>query len=203
MVVVELPEVFKAFPLDIVHPLLWSRPLTLQLRAVVYGVFRVFSQNRAQQRLVKQIIVFQQRLSSRWLIFPFSGGGLQDLRPGQSSASSSHSPAGFADDANQKKVRHYLRTRGRNCLRTRADGRRLLMTSPWRSRRRSPRTSRTLTSTMWSLMGAGGGVSGSRLASRIAGGWPRQMGPKLAILSGGPSGSSAVGQGDWDDGMVS
>ena len=33
--------------------------------------------------------------------FTVSGGGLQDLRPGQSSASSSHSPADFADDAFQ------------------------------------------------------------------------------------------------------
>ena len=82
---------------------------------------------------------------------------LQDLRPGQSSASSSHSPAGFADDAFEgvfrtfpqiKKVRHYLRLGGQNCLRTRAHGRRLLMTSPWRSRRRrrSRRTSLALTS---------------------------------------------------------
>ena len=52
-----------------------------------------------------------------------------------------------------------------------------------------------MTSRMWSLMGAGGGASGSRLASSIAGGWPRQTGPRLAILSGGPRGSSAVGQG--------
>ena len=70
-----------------------------------------------------------------------------------------------------RKVRQYLRTRGRNCLRTRAHGRRLLLTSPWRSRRRrSPRTSLTLTSSTWSLMGAGGGAGGSWLASSIAGG---------------------------------
>ena len=64
---------------------------------------------------------------------PAPGGGLQDLRPGQSSASSSHSPADLADDAfqvfsdsspKQKKTRHYIRTRGRNCFRTRAHGRR-------------------------------------------------------------------------------
>ena len=46
MVVVELPEVFKAFSLD-----MWSRPLTFQLCAVVYGDFKVFAQDRVQQRL--------------------------------------------------------------------------------------------------------------------------------------------------------
>ena len=46
-------------------------------------------------------------------------------------------------------------------------------------------------------MGAGGGASGSRLTSSIAGRWPRQMGHRLAILSGGPRGSLAEGQGDW------
>ena len=96
-------------------------------------------------------------------------------------------------------MRQYLRARSRNCLRTRAHGRRLLMTSPWcsrRRRRRSPRTSLTLLSSTWSMMGAGGGASGSQLASGIAGGWPLPMGPRLAILSGGLHGSSASRQGD-------
>ena len=53
-----------------------------------------------------------------------------------------------------------------------------------------------MTSSKWSLMGAGGGVSGSHFANSIAGGWPRQMGHRLAISSGGPRGSSAEGQGD-------
>ena len=136
--------------------------------------------------------------------FSVSGGGFQDLRPGQSSASSSHSPADFADDAFQwvfrtfhqyKKERHYLRTRARNCLRTRAYGRRLQDVP--RRRRMTPRTSLTLTSSTWGLMGAGGGASESRLASSIAGGWPRQMGHRLAILYGRLRGSSAEGQGDW------
>ena len=70
MVVVELLEVFKV-SLDIALPLLWSRPLTFQLRAVVYGVFKVFSRNRVQQRLVKQIFVFQQRLSRKTLTVQF------------------------------------------------------------------------------------------------------------------------------------
>ena len=50
----------------------------------------------------------------------------------------------FAHFPKSKKVRQYLRTRGRHCLHTRAHGRRLLMTRPWclrRRRRRSPRTS--------------------------------------------------------------
>ena len=36
------------------------------------------------------------------------------------------------------------------------------------------------------------------VASSIAGGWPRQTGPRLAILSGGPRGLSAVDQGDLE-----
>ena len=36
------------------------------------------------------------------------------------------------------------------------------------------------------------------LASSIAGGWPRQTGPRLAVLSGGPRGSSGVDQGDLE-----
>ena len=43
---------------------------------------------------------------------------------------------------------------------------------------------------------AGGGASGSQLASNIAGGWPLPMGPRLAMPSGGRRGSSAEGQGD-------
>ena len=96
------------------------------------------------------------------------GGGLPDFRPGLSSSSSSHDPARvpkaldkpgeggfFALFSKLKKARHNLRARGRHCLRTRAHGRRLLMTRPWclRRRRRSPRTS--LSSTC-STMGVGG-----------------------------------------------
>ena len=111
-----------------------------------------------------------------------------------------------------KKVRQCIRARGRNCLRTRAHGRRQLTTSPWCSgrRRMSPRTSLTLTLSTWrrrtlpssmsSTLGAGGGASGFQLASSIAGGWPLWMGPRLAILSGGLHGPSAPGHGD--DAMV-
>ena len=53
-----------------------------------------------------------------------------------------------------------------------------------------------MTLSSWSSMGAGGGASGSQLASSFAGGWPRQMGHRLAIPSGGLRGSSAEGQGD-------
>ena len=38
------------------------------------------------------------------------------------------------------------------------------------------------------------GASGIQLASGTAGGWPLPMGPRLAILSGGLHGSSAVGR---------
>ena len=98
-----------------------------------------------------------------------------------------------------KKVRHNLRTRGRNCLRTRALGRRLLVTRPWclRRRRKSRRSAkRTLRWCTWSWTIACGGASGSQLASNIAGGWPLPMGPRLAMPSCGRRGSSAEGQGD-------
>ena len=156
---------------------------------------------------MKQIIVFQQRLSSRPLIFPFLVEAFK-IYAQDSSASSSHSPADFADDAFQG---FFFRTftKTKKCDTTSALGvgtasalepmdAGCFLTSPWRSRRRrSPRTSLTLTSRTWSLTGAGGGASGSRLASSIAGGWPRQMGHRPAIRYGGPRGSSAEGQGDW------
>ena len=98
-----------------------------------------------------------------------------------------------------KKVRHNLRARGRNCLRTRAHGRRRLMTRPWclrrrRKRRRSAR--RTLRWITWSTMTVCGGASGFLLASSIAGGWPLLMGHRLVTPSGGRRGSLAEGQGE-------
>ena len=92
-----------------------------------------------------------------------------------------------------KKVRHYLRTPGRHCLRTRARGRRQLMTCPWCLRRRrrslSWRRLRRLTrllrwSSMWSATGGGGGNSGTRRRSSSAGGSLRLM----ALSSATPSG---------------
>ena len=56
--VVELLVVFKAFSLD-----MWSRPLTFQLRAVVSGVFKVFSQHRVQHRF---IVLRNAFLSGMW-----------------------------------------------------------------------------------------------------------------------------------------
>ena len=70
-----------------------SRPLTFQLHAVVCGVVKVFSQNRVQQ-----IIVFQQRLSSRSLISPFL---VEAFKIYAQDRVLRHSPADFADDAFQ------------------------------------------------------------------------------------------------------
>ena len=90
-----------------------------------------------------------ERISARLLEQMFDcipGGGPHGFRPGQSSSSSSHRPAGISKDTDEpvdgvfrtfprgKKVRQSLRTRGRNCLRTRAHGRRQLM--PCRRSRR-------------------------------------------------------------------
>ena len=46
-------------------------------------------------------------------------------------------------------------------------------------------------------MGAGEGASGPRLASSVAGGWPRQMSHRPVTRCGGPRGSSAEGHCDW------
>ena len=94
-----------------------------------------------------------------------------------------------------KKVRHNLRTRGRNCLRTRAHGRRRLMTRPWCSRRRRMRSRSWMRRrrlarllwrlSMWSATGGGGGNSGTRRRSSSAGGSLRLM----ALSSATPSGA--------------
>ena len=52
-----------------------------------------------------------------------------------------------------------------------------------------------MTSSVWSLMDAGGCASGSPLASSIVGGCPRQMGPRLGIPSGGLRGFIGSGTG--------
>ena len=65
---------------------------------------------------------------------PNPGRGPQNFQPVQGSAASSSVFSGHAGEGvfrtfpKTKKVRHYLRTPGRHCLRTRAHGRRQLMT---------------------------------------------------------------------------
>ena len=108
-----------------------------------------------------------------------------------------------------KKVRLNPRTRGQNCLRTRAHGRRRLMTRPWclrrRRKRRRRRISRPSLSSLLSTcstMGIGGVVSGTQLISVIAGGWLLPMGHRPAIRYGGLRGSSAAGLGDRSSSSV-
>ena len=96
---------------------LWSRPWTFQFRRVVGDtqIFKVFSEERVQQ------------VPSRSLTFP--GGGLH--RPGQSSSSADEPGKGvFRTFPQNKKVRSWARTRGRNCSPSRAHPRRLLS---WRT----------------------------------------------------------------------
>ena len=93
MVVVEFPEVFKAFSLD-----MWSRPLTFQLRAVVSRVFKVFPQNRVQLRLLLRLSErISERIVEQIAVSRGFGEGLHDSLPGQSSSSSSHDPARIAE----------------------------------------------------------------------------------------------------------
>ena len=82
----------------------------------------------------------QERLSEQIAeqIVDIPGGSLQDFRPGQSSSSSSHFPAGILEDADElgegvfrtfpqnKKVRNWVRTRVRECTPVPAHPRQLL-----------------------------------------------------------------------------
>ena len=137
--------------------------------------------------------------------FPDPCGDQQDFQPVQGAAASSSDLPGqagqgvFSHFSPKKKVQRSLAPRGRNCLRTRAHGRRRLMKRPWCLRRRRKRwrsARRTLRWSTWSTTTVCGGVSGLLLASGTAGGWPLPMGPRLAIPYGGRRGSSAEGQGE-------
>ena len=172
------------------------------------------SEERISERIVEQIAFpsseerISERIVEQIVDFTVACGDPQGFRPGQSSSSVARSPADWLDTEDEpgqgvfhtfpqnKKVRHNLRTRGRNCLRTRAHGRQLLFARPWCLRRRRRRSARrTLKWSTWSSTFACGGASGSQLASNIAGGWPLPMGPRLAIPYGCRRGSSAEGQG--------
>ena len=132
--------------------------------------------------------------------FPDPVGGQQDFQPVQGSAASSSDLPGQAGQGVFRTFPQRSRApRCRNCLRTRAHGRRRLMKRPWCLRRRRKRrrsAKRTLRWNTWSTTGACGGASGLLLASGTAGGWPLPMGPRLAIPYGGRRGSSAEVQGD-------
>ena len=214
MVVVEFPEVFKVFSPDTVRRSgLRTRSLTFQLRAVVFGVFKVFSQNRVQLRLLLRLRnAFLSGLWSRslflGLVKAFKIFSQDRVHPLLLTIQlvvlkrwMSLGTGFFALFPIFKKVRHNPRTRGQNCLRTRAHGRRLLMTRPWclrrrRKRRRSPRTSLSSLLSTCSTMGFGGVASGTQLISGIAGGWLLPMGHRPVIRYGGLHGSSAAGHGD-------
>ena len=203
LVVVELVEVSPVFSQDSINLLLPSRSLTIQFGQVVLEIFKVFPEDRGQHRyrsrspsFLIQVEVFkifsQSRVPQCLLRFL-----LDKLVTTQQEHN--NNKGFFAPFPKIKKVRRSRAPRGRNCLRTRAHGRRRLMKRPWclrrrRKRRRSVR--RTLKWSTWSLMGGGGGASGSQLASCTAGGWPLPMGPRLAIPYDGRRGSSAEGQGD-------
>ena len=62
---------------------------------VVCAIFKVFPQDRLQRCLLSLWNAFLSGMWSRSLVF--SGGGLQDFLPGQSSSSSSHDPARASD----------------------------------------------------------------------------------------------------------
>ena len=94
-----------------------------------------FPKDGVQQRLVEQNIVFQQRLPSRTLTFQFPEVACTislflALQAHPQYRVMCVKKGFFALFPRVEKVRHYLRALGRRCLRARAHGRRLLMTSP-------------------------------------------------------------------------
>ena len=172
----------------------YSVTAELQFGQVVLEIFKVFPVDRVQQRfwsrspnflilLVANKIFSQSRAPQR-----LPRISLDKLVKGF-----------FALFPKIKKVQRSRAPRCRNCLRTRAHGRRRLMKRPWCLRRRRKRrrsAKRTLRWNTWSTTGACGGASGLLLASGTAGGWPLPMGLRLAIPYGGRRGSSAEVQGD-------
>ena len=115
-------------------------------------------------------------VSERIPEFPDPGGGREDFQPVQGSAASSSDLPGQAGQGvfrtfpqNQKSATQPPHSRS-ELLRTRAHGRRRLMTRPRCLRRRKRRRSarRTLRWSTWSTTGACGGASGFPLARCLA-----------------------------------
>ena len=112
----------EVFSLDRIIRWCGGRSWTLQFLMVVVGLirelFKVHAQDRIQQRFVEQNTLKFQFLKGRG-----SRGGLLSLRPdSNSAASSAHSGAadepfqgGFRTFSRGKKVRRWVRIRGRNC----------------------------------------------------------------------------------------
>ena len=134
----------RSFPILRYCSGLWSSTSTFQFLVVVEDqvlVFKVFPLDRVQQRRLPPRNAFLSGLWSRQIVVPVSSGRLHGSLSGQSS-SSSHSPAGVEDRADEsgkgvfrtfhhnKKMRSWLRTRGRHCSPSRAHPRRLLS---WRT----------------------------------------------------------------------
>ena len=185
MVDLEVPRVFSQ---NRVLPPLWSRSLTFQLQVVVFReVFKVFAQERSSTAFGGAEHRFPAATRRATLTFQFP----------EVACTVSLFMALLAHP--QYRVMCVgtlpLRTRGRNCLRTRAHGRGLLDV-PMVLEEEESEDEPDFAVESWSMMGAGGGASGAQLASGIAGGWPLPMGPRLAILSGGLHGLSAAAQGD-------
>ena len=135
MVVVELLEVFKAFSLDI-----WSRPLTFQLRVVVSGVLKVFSQNRVQHRCLVLRNAFLGGMWSRSLFLvvlvkAFEIFSQDRVHPLLLTIQlvllklwMSLGKGVFALFPKLKKVRNWVRTRVRECIPVSPHPRQLLIT---------------------------------------------------------------------------
>ena len=131
---------------------------------------------------------------------------LQDLRPRQSSASSSHSPDGFPDDAFGGFFRTFPQVKKNATLLPHSGSELPPHSSRWtpaahdvpmalEEEEEESEDEPDFDVEYVEFDGRWWGPSGSQLASGIAGGWPLPMGPRLAILSGGLRGSSAAGQG--------
>ena len=141
-----------------------------------------------------------------------------EVLPSSSGASSSHSPDAvdealqgfFALFHKSKKVRGWVRTRGRNWVRTLIHGLRLLMPTPWRSRTRFAAGFRGSACGSWSStwVGAYGGVpvvtgapahthglSFTRKLQPMSTNSPRTYWSEAVVVASGPGGRAARGEG--------
>ena len=77
---------------------------TFQFRVVMCAVFKVFSPGQGSTTLPSSLERISVRNVEQIVDIPLVGGGLQGFRPGQSSSSSSHRPAGISEDTDEPGV---------------------------------------------------------------------------------------------------
>ena len=140
---------------------------------------------------------------------PVAGGGLQDFRPGQSSSSVARSPACWLnteDEAFQGVFRTLHQNKKSATVPPHSGSELVPHSSPWTpaaydvpmalEEEEEESEYEPVVVQSFEFEGRWCGCEWALLSSTIAGGWPGQMGLRLAAQHGGPRGS-AVGQGVW------